>query len=72
MIQSLFGIGQLSPHILSHYLIYAGMYVVLVARAYWFHLPFEANTFRVPQWIKPLLFAPGYGSDVNPGCVLLP
>jgi len=56
VIQSLFGIGQLSSHILSHYLIHAGMYVVLVVGAHWFHLPCKANTFRVPQWIKTLLF----------------
>lgn len=54
---SLFGIGQLSPHIQAHYLVYAAMYLVLVVGAYWFHLPFEANTGRVRQWLKAQLFA---------------
>lgn len=53
---SLFGISQLSPHIQAHYLVYAAMYLVLVAGAYWFHLPFEANTGRVRQWLKAQLF----------------
>jgi peptidoglycan/LPS O-acetylase OafA/YrhL len=53
---SLFGIGQLSPHIQAHYLVYAAMYLVLVVGAYWFHLPFEANTVRVRQWLKSQLF----------------
>jgi peptidoglycan/LPS O-acetylase OafA/YrhL len=57
LIQSLSGIGKLSPHMLSHYLIYAAMYLVLVAGAYWFYLPFEANTPRVRQWLKAQLFA---------------
>lgn len=57
VIRSIFGVIQLSPHIMSHYLVYAGMYLVLVLGAYWFHLPFEANTFRVRQWIKSLVFA---------------
>lgn len=51
-ISSLYGIGQLSPHILSHYVIYAGMYMLLVVGAYCFYLPFEANTVRVRQWLK--------------------
>jgi hypothetical protein len=57
LMSSLFGIGQLSPHIQAHYLVYAAMYLVLVASAYWFHLPFEANTGRVRQWLKAQLFA---------------
>lgn len=57
VIRSVFGVSLLSPYIMSHYLVYAGMYLVLVLGAYWFHLPFEANTFRVRQSIKSLLFA---------------
>lgn len=57
LISSLLGIGQLSPHILSHFLLYGAMYLVLVLGAYWFHLPFEANTARVRQWMKAQLFA---------------
>jgi peptidoglycan/LPS O-acetylase OafA/YrhL len=54
---SMLGIGQLSPYRMSHYLIYAGMYLGLVVGAYAFHLPFESNTPRVRQWLKSLLFA---------------
>jgi len=54
---SLFGIDRLSPEIVSHYLIYLGMFVVLVFAGYFFHLPFEANTGRVRQWLKGQLFA---------------
>jgi hypothetical protein len=56
-ISSLYGIGQLSPHILSHYVIYAGMYMLLVVGAYCFYLPFEANTVRVRQWLKAQFLA---------------
>jgi len=54
---NLSGIRQLSPHTPSHYLIYVAMFLVLVLGAYFFHLPFEANTFRVRQWLKAQLFA---------------
>jgi peptidoglycan/LPS O-acetylase OafA/YrhL len=51
------GIGQLSPYKPVHYLIFAGMYLMLVVGAYLFYLPFEANTPRVRQWLKAQLFA---------------
>jgi peptidoglycan/LPS O-acetylase OafA/YrhL len=54
---SLFNIGQRSPYRPSHYLIYAGMYLVLVIGAYCCYLPFESNTPRVRQWLKTQLFA---------------
>jgi peptidoglycan/LPS O-acetylase OafA/YrhL len=57
LIWSLFGIRQLSPSHLSHYIVYAGMYLVLVLGAYGFYLPFEANTGRVRQWLKLRLYA---------------
>jgi peptidoglycan/LPS O-acetylase OafA/YrhL len=57
LVGALFGIGQLSPYNLSHYLVYAGTYLVLVVGAYWFSLPFEANTPRVRRWLKTQLFA---------------
>jgi peptidoglycan/LPS O-acetylase OafA/YrhL len=57
LIRSLSGIDKFSPHVLSHYLNYAAMYLVLVVGAYWFYLPFEANTPRVRQWLKAQLFA---------------
>jgi peptidoglycan/LPS O-acetylase OafA/YrhL len=53
----LFGIGQLMPHNYAHYLVYAAIYLVLVGGAYLFHLPFEARTARVRQWLKSQLFA---------------
>jgi len=56
LLLSLFGVDKLSPHILFHFLIYAAMYLALVVGAYCFHLPFEANTTRVRQWLKTQLF----------------
>lgn len=50
--RSLSGIRHLSPGQPSHYLVYAGMYLVLVSSAFGFYLPFEANTARVRQWLK--------------------
>jgi peptidoglycan/LPS O-acetylase OafA/YrhL len=52
LIWSISGKGQLSPSVFSHYLIYAGMYALLVVAAYLFHLPFEANTPGVRRWLK--------------------
>jgi peptidoglycan/LPS O-acetylase OafA/YrhL len=50
------GIGQLSPFRTQHYLIYAGMYILLVVCAYLFYLPFEANTFLVRRFLKSKVF----------------
>ncbi|CAH0302269.1 hypothetical protein SRABI118_04442 [Massilia sp. Bi118] len=57
LLASMLGLGQLSPYRLSHYLMYASMYLVLVVGAYLFYLPFESNTPRVRQWLKMQLFA---------------
>jgi peptidoglycan/LPS O-acetylase OafA/YrhL len=54
---SMFGIAQLSPYFQVHYLIYAGMYLILVVSAYLFYLPFESNTGRVRHWLKGQLFS---------------
>ena len=59
VLRSVFGIAQLSPHSMLHFLIYAGMYLMLVLGAYLFYLPFESNTPRVRQWLKAQLFARG-------------
>lgn len=56
LMPSLLGTSQLSPHNLSHYLVYVAMFLVLVVGGYFFHLPFEANTGRVRQWLKAQLF----------------
>ena len=56
LMPSLLGTSQLSPHILSHYLVYVAMFLVLVVGGYLFHLPFEANTGRVRRWVKGQLF----------------
>lgn len=56
LLASKLGLGQLSPYQLSHYLMYAGMYLVLVVGAYLFYLPFESNTPRVRRWLKMQLF----------------
>lgn len=57
VLRSMFGIGQLSPHNMPHYLVYVGMYLTLVVCAYLFYLPFESNTPRVRQWLKAQFFA---------------
>lgn len=57
LMPSLLGTSKLSPHILSHYLVYVAMFLVLVVGSYFFHLPFEANTGRVRRWVKAQLFA---------------
>lgn len=57
LMSSLFDLDQLSPHKLSHFLVYCGMYLVLVVGAYWFYVPFESNTPRVREWLKTLLVA---------------
>lgn len=56
LMSSLFGISQLSPFRMHHYLIYAGMYVLLVVCAYGFYLPFEANTSLVRHSLKSKFF----------------
>ncbi|MEW6023181.1 MAG: acyltransferase family protein [Pseudomonadota bacterium] len=56
LMPSLLGTSQLSPHILSHYLIFVGMFLVLVVGGYYVHLPFEANTWRVRRWVRWHLF----------------
>jgi peptidoglycan/LPS O-acetylase OafA/YrhL len=65
LLWSLFGIGQLSPHRLSHYGVYIASYLALVVGAYWFSLPFEANTPRVRHWLKAQLFARGRVARVS-------
>jgi peptidoglycan/LPS O-acetylase OafA/YrhL len=57
VMSSRFGLAQLSPLNPSHYLVFIGMYVSLVAGAYVFYLPFEANTYRVRRWLKLRLLA---------------
>jgi len=54
---SMSGVAQLSPYSLSHYVLYAAMYLVLVVGAYAFYLPFESNTPRVRQWLKTQFLA---------------
>jgi magnesium-transporting ATPase (P-type) len=54
---SMSGIAQLSPYSLSHYVLYAAMYLILVVGAYSFYLPFESNTPRVRQWLKTQFLA---------------
>ncbi len=57
LMSSLFDLDRLSPDLLSHYLMYGGMYLVLVVGAYWFYVPFESNTPRVRHRLKSLLVA---------------
>ncbi|MFN3791158.1 acyltransferase family protein [Massilia sp.] len=53
------GEGRLDPNRPLHLLVYLVLYLVLVAGAYLFHLPFEANTYRVREWLKTVLYARG-------------
>lgn len=46
--------GSLAPHKLSSYLVYAALYAVIVLTAWLVHLPFEANTVPLRNWIKGL------------------
>jgi hypothetical protein len=52
-----FGQQRLSPAEPLHYLVYLGMLAGIVALAWLFHLPFEANTQRLRAWITARLAA---------------
>lgn len=39
-------------------LVYAGLFVAIVAFAYLFHLPFEAHTYRLRRFVKRMVLAP--------------
>ncbi|MFC5547234.1 acyltransferase family protein [Massilia aerilata] len=60
--QYFFGRQRLSPAAPLDYLVYAAMLAGIVALAYLFHLPFEANTQRVRAWMKERLAADGAGA----------
>ncbi|OIJ40753.1 acyltransferase family protein [Massilia timonae] len=47
-----FGDGKLDSQRPIHMLVYLILYLVIVAGAYLFHLPFEANTYRVREWLE--------------------
>lgn len=49
------GNGRLDPHQPVHLLVYLLLYVGLVVGAYLFHLPFEAKTYQVREWLKTIL-----------------
>lgn len=49
------GNGRLDPHQPGHLLVYLLLYVGLVVGAYLFHLPFEARTYQVREWLKTVL-----------------
>ncbi len=48
------GKGQLDPHRPAHLLVYLLLYLGLVAGAWLFHLPFEARTYQVREWLKTM------------------
>ncbi|CAH0190084.1 hypothetical protein SRABI118_01469 [Massilia sp. Bi118] len=54
-----FGLHRLSPAQPLHYLVFAAMLAGIVALAWLFHLPFEANTYRLREWVKGRLAADG-------------
>lgn len=49
------GKGRLDPHQPVHLLVYLFLYIGLVVGAYLFHLPFEAKTYQVREWLKTIL-----------------
>lgn len=49
------GSGRLDPSRASHLLVYLLLYAALVVGAYLFHLPFEARTYQVREWLKTVL-----------------
>jgi len=53
------GEGKLHPNRPLDMLVYLILYLGLVAGAYLFHLPFEAKTYRVREWLKTVLYARG-------------
>lgn len=48
---------RLDPNQPMHLLVYLLLYLGLVVGAYLFHLPFEAKTYRVRQWLKSIWVA---------------
>lgn len=50
---------DLSPHDLGHLGVYAAMLGLIVFLAFLFHLPFEAQTHSVRNWIKAALYSRG-------------
>ncbi len=53
-----YGIGQLSAADPASLLVYCGLFAAIVAFAWLFHLPFEAQTNRVRSFVKRLLLEP--------------
>jgi peptidoglycan/LPS O-acetylase OafA/YrhL len=53
------GNGRLDPNRPMHLLVYLLLYLGLVVGAYLFHIPFEAKTYRVREWLKTIWFARG-------------
>lgn len=62
--------GHLSPHDLAHLGIYCAMLGAIVVLAYLFHLPFEAQTYRVRSRIKAKSMAPSRARTAHAGGVL--
>lgn len=53
------GEAKLHPNQPLDMLVYLILYLGLVVGAYLFHLPFEAKTYRVREWLKTVLYARG-------------
>jgi peptidoglycan/LPS O-acetylase OafA/YrhL len=47
--------ARLAPNNSAHLALFVGIFLGIVAAAYLFHLPFEANTYRVRNWLKRIL-----------------
>lgn len=62
-----FGIGQLSTTDPGSVLVYCALFAGIVAFAWLFHLPFEAQTNRVRSFVKRLVLEPGATPYAAPG-----
>lgn len=59
------GTATLSTTDPASLLVYAGLFVAIVVFAYLFHLPFEANTYRLRSFIKRIMLAPATGPSYS-------
>lgn len=60
------GGGRLTPNNPYHLVIYLGIFLGIVGAAYLFHLPFEANTYRVRNFLKRMLATRKLSGPIKP------
>jgi len=59
-----FGISRLDPASLSDFGVYASLVLLIVVLAWLFHLPFEAQTYRVRRRLKAWLLPPAAAQNI--------